>query len=206
MSTASQRKSGTDAGRLSNKGIAELPPLLPWPEGLTLIDLGGNQIVDVSALTLPDGLTELGLICNQIVDVSALTLPDGLTMLYLYNNQIVDVSALTLPDGCDCDWMPDDEDEDEDNDDAIEGTLTVFLEKYGISKEEWDAGRLSHQGIAEPPPLLPWPEGLMLSFCVHDGVTLACFCRNSTLSSLQSSSCGATRRMSCGVGASAPLH
>jgi hypothetical protein len=42
----------------------------------------------------------------------------------------------------------------------IEGTLTVFLEKYGISKAEWDAGRLINKGIAELPPLLPWPEGL----------------------------------------------
>ena len=42
----------------------------------------------------------------------------------------------------------------------IEGTLTAFLNKYGISKEEWDAGRLSFKGIAELPPLLPWPEGL----------------------------------------------
>ena len=38
----------------------------------------------------------------------------------------------------------------------IEGTLTAFLEKYGISKAEWDAGRLSDKGIAELPPLLPW--------------------------------------------------
>jgi Leucine-rich repeat (LRR) protein len=56
--------------------------------------LSGNQIVDVSALTLPDGLTGLVLSHNQIVDVSALTLPDGLTKLYLSGNcmnQIVDV-------------------------------------------------------------------------------------------------------------------
>jgi hypothetical protein len=38
----------------------------------------------------------------------------------------------------------------------VEGTLTVFLEKYGISKAEWDAGRLINKGIAELPPLLPW--------------------------------------------------
>jgi hypothetical protein len=46
----------------------------------------------------------------------------------------------------------------------IESTLTVFLEKYGISKEEWDAGagRLRDKGIAMLPPLLPWPEGLAL--------------------------------------------
>jgi hypothetical protein len=88
-----------DAGRLSCKDIAELPPLLPWPEGLTVLNLSGNQIVDVSALTLPDGLKTLELSGNQIVDVSALTLPDGLTTLYLSYNKIVDVSGLTLPAG-----------------------------------------------------------------------------------------------------------
>ena len=42
----------------------------------------------------------------------------------------------------------------------IEGTLTEFLEKYAISKEEWETGRLSSKGINEIPHLLPWPEGL----------------------------------------------
>ena len=68
----------------------------PWK----VLELGLNQIVDVSALTLPDGLTDLYLYSNQIVDVSALTLPDGLTELDLSGNQIVDSSKLTLPDGC----------------------------------------------------------------------------------------------------------
>ena len=42
----------------------------------------------------------------------------------------------------------------------IEGTLTEFLEKYAISKEEWDAGELDDKGITEFPPLLPLSQVL----------------------------------------------
>ena len=43
------------SGNLRRKGIREVPAGLPWPEGLQELDLSGNQIVDVSALSLPDG-------------------------------------------------------------------------------------------------------------------------------------------------------
>ena len=63
---------------------------------MTGLYLDGNQISDVSQLTLPDGLTGLDLQGNQISDVSQLKLPDGLTELYLYKNQISDVSQKWL--------------------------------------------------------------------------------------------------------------
>ena len=35
-----------------------------------------------------------------------------------------------------------------------------FQEKYGISKEQWEEGKLSFKKIAELPSLLQWSQGL----------------------------------------------
>ena len=42
----------------------------------------------------------------------------------------------------------------------MEGTITAFCEKYGISKEHWDEGELSRKKIAALPSLLQWSQGL----------------------------------------------
>ena len=42
----------------------------------------------------------------------------------------------------------------------VEGTITAFCEKYGISKEQWEEGELSRKEIAELPSLLQWSQGL----------------------------------------------
>ena len=42
----------------------------------------------------------------------------------------------------------------------MEGTITAFREKYGISKEQWEEGKLSRKKITELPSLLQWSQGL----------------------------------------------
>ena len=42
----------------------------------------------------------------------------------------------------------------------VEGTITAFREKYGISKEQWEEGTLSWKKISELPSLLQWSQGL----------------------------------------------
>ena len=42
----------------------------------------------------------------------------------------------------------------------VQGTITAFCEKYGISKEQWEEGELSRKEIAELPSLLQWSQGL----------------------------------------------
>ena len=42
----------------------------------------------------------------------------------------------------------------------VEGTITAFREKYGISKEQWEEGELNYMEIAELPSLLQWSQGL----------------------------------------------
>ena len=42
----------------------------------------------------------------------------------------------------------------------VEGTITAFREKYGISKEQWEEGELIYMEIAELPSLLQWSQGL----------------------------------------------
>ena len=42
----------------------------------------------------------------------------------------------------------------------VEGTITAFWEKYGISKEQWEEGELSRKKIAALPSLLQWSQGL----------------------------------------------
>ena len=56
--------------------------------------LGGNQIVDPSAIAALTGLEMLDLSDNRIVDPSFLAALTGLEMLYLGSNQIVDPSSL----------------------------------------------------------------------------------------------------------------
>jgi len=62
--------------------------------GLTFLDLGGNQISDVSPLAGLTKLTYLGLNLNQVSDVSPLAGLTNLTYLGLNRNQVSDVSPL----------------------------------------------------------------------------------------------------------------
>ena len=62
---------------------------------LTELGIGGNPGIDVSLLAGLTNLSVLNLGYNQIVDVSPLAGLTNLTRLYLYGNQIIDVSPLS---------------------------------------------------------------------------------------------------------------
>ena len=62
---------------------------------LESLGLGGNQIVDISALSGLSNLAGLDLENNEIVDISALSGLTNLAELDLNENQIVDISALS---------------------------------------------------------------------------------------------------------------
>ena len=74
--------------------LAYVPLALAGLVNLTWLQLGGNQIVDVSPLVDLTNLERLHLNKNQIVDVSPLAELVNLTFLKLDQNQIVDVSPL----------------------------------------------------------------------------------------------------------------
>ena len=61
---------------------------------LTSLNLSGNSITDISALSTLGGLTALDLSNNRISDIRALAELTGLRTLYLDNNPITDFSAL----------------------------------------------------------------------------------------------------------------
>ena len=63
--------------------------------GLTELDLGGNAISDISALSKLTNLTRLHLWRNQISDISALSKLTNLESLALWENQISNISTLS---------------------------------------------------------------------------------------------------------------
>ena len=62
---------------------------------LTELDLGSNEVVDISALSGLTSLTNLNLLDNKIMDISALSGLTSLTELHLGSNEVVDISALS---------------------------------------------------------------------------------------------------------------
>ena len=78
---------------LGNNQITDVSPLCSLTN-LTSLFLWDNQITDVSPLSSLTNLTELSLGNNQITDVSSLSSLTNLRLLSLGNNQITDVSPL----------------------------------------------------------------------------------------------------------------
>ena len=64
--------------------------------GLSILNLNGNQISDVKPLASLTNLTDLNLSFNQISDVKPLANLTNLTELYLWDNQISDVKPLAV--------------------------------------------------------------------------------------------------------------
>lgn len=87
MNTASL--SLTDMG-LTDEEMGQIAKLY----ALTSLNLSGNSITDIRALSTLGGLTALDLSNNRISDISALAELTGLRTLYLDNNPITDFSAL----------------------------------------------------------------------------------------------------------------
>ncbi len=71
-------------------GTNQIKSLEGLPQSLTLLDLGTNQIVSLKGL--PASLTELHLEENQIVSLEGL--PQSLTILWLGVNQIISLEGL----------------------------------------------------------------------------------------------------------------
>ena len=73
--------------------ISDISPLAKL-NNLTSLDLRNNQISDISPLAKLNNLTSLDLRNNQISDISPLAKLANLTSLNLWNNQISDISPL----------------------------------------------------------------------------------------------------------------
>ncbi|MCK5245889.1 hypothetical protein KAR02_03280, partial [Candidatus Bipolaricaulota bacterium] len=65
------------------------------------IELGNNEIIDISALSSLTNLKAFGLRDNQIVDISTLSGLTNLWLLELSNNQIIDIAPLVNNAGID---------------------------------------------------------------------------------------------------------
>ena len=87
------KESGATKLQLGSNEITDVTPL----EGLTNLErlnLGYNQITDISSLKGSTKLEKLGLWDNEITDVSPLAGLTNLEELALHGNQITDVSPL----------------------------------------------------------------------------------------------------------------
>lgn len=84
---------------------------------LTSLNLSGNSISDISALSTLGGLSALDLSKNNISDIRALAELTGLRTLYLDNNPITDFSPLY----------------------ALENLTTLSIKGIGISEEQLQA-------------------------------------------------------------------
>ncbi|HSF73922.1 MAG TPA: leucine-rich repeat domain-containing protein, partial [Microcoleus sp.] len=78
------KKAGTDDPEAAQQILSSM----------TELDLGSNQITDISSLGSLTNLTTLNLKDNQITDFSFLGSLTNLTTLYLTYNQITDISFL----------------------------------------------------------------------------------------------------------------
>jgi RNA polymerase sigma factor (sigma-70 family) len=65
------------------------------PHDVTRLDLGGNQITDISPLVELTNLMDLGLWSNQITNITPLRELTNLTKLSLWDNQIADITPLS---------------------------------------------------------------------------------------------------------------
>ena len=79
--------------RLTNLA-AQVPELFTLTD-LTLLNLSGNQLTNVSGLSGLSTLVTLNLNSNQLTDISPLSGLTALTTLGLGNNQLIDVSPLS---------------------------------------------------------------------------------------------------------------
>jgi len=77
----------------SSRGISNLEGIQHCAD-LEWIELGDNEIIDISALSSLINLKAFGLQDNQIVDISALSVLPNVWLLELSNNQIVDITPL----------------------------------------------------------------------------------------------------------------
>ena len=75
--------------------IGEVPRELEELVQLQELDLGGNQITDITSLSNLTQLQELGLGWNQISDITPLSNMTQLQRLYLNRNQITDITPLS---------------------------------------------------------------------------------------------------------------
>ncbi len=91
-----------DSGEITGIGLCDrevkdlnrIISILKELKSLTSLDLGYNQLTDISALKELKSLTRLELWRNRIVDISALKELKSLTYLELSHNQLTDISAL----------------------------------------------------------------------------------------------------------------
>ncbi len=79
---------------LSDLYLDAIPSALSFFKELNQLNLGYNQIADISPLDKLTALNALYLHYNQIVDISPLEKLTALTFLFLHNNQITDISPL----------------------------------------------------------------------------------------------------------------
>jgi internalin A len=84
------RMTKLDLGRNQISDISSLGSLT----NLTTLDLSGNRITDISSLASLTNLTTLNLCSNRITDISSLASLTNLTILNLKWNRITDISAL----------------------------------------------------------------------------------------------------------------